>query len=268
MASTAFKNLAKKVSLQELKWLRDSAPNQQALHNMLVRRVAGEPLQYILGNTPFGPLTIKTRPPTLIPRPETEDWTYKLARFVSQTFPSKQLNILDLCTGTGCIPLLLSALLPPGSVRSLGIDISELACQLALENAAEAGFSHPVFRVQQNDILSPDFSKTLQEQTFDVITCNPPYIPPSEYHSLPACVKDYEDRDALLADSPDGLLFYRALPSIFKALLRAPDGVFAVEVGHKQGEAVAKLFKDARSFHSIELWNDPWDIPRTVIGRT
>lgn len=49
MASTAFKNLAKKVSLQELKWLRDSAPNQQALHNMLSRRVAGEPLQYILG---------------------------------------------------------------------------------------------------------------------------------------------------------------------------------------------------------------------------
>lgn len=100
-----------------------------------------------VGTQPFGPLTLLTRPPTLIPRPETEEWTIRLASFIT-TFLSKHqepvsssnpLHILDLCTGSGCIPLLLCQLLPKGSVRSVGVDISKSALQLARDNAVICG---------------------------------------------------------------------------------------------------------------------------------
>ena len=97
------------------------------------------------GNQPFGPITIKTRAPTLIPRPETEDWTIRLASLLEDRFPPqggverRALRILDLCTGTGCIPILLSHLRRQagGITVAYGVDISADAVALARENATD-----------------------------------------------------------------------------------------------------------------------------------
>ncbi|KAI0743476.1 S-adenosyl-L-methionine-dependent methyltransferase [Daedaleopsis nitida] len=132
----------------ELRWMRQTLANQprgtppsgSTLEEMVARRVQGEPLQYILGSQPFGSLSIAVRPPVLIPRPETEDWTIRLSETMSPT-SDQPLNMLDLCTGTGCIPLLLCHLWPPGSVHATGIDISAAAVQLANENAHLCGIT-------------------------------------------------------------------------------------------------------------------------------
>ena len=98
------------------------------------------------GNQPFGPIIIKTRAPTLIPRPETEDWTIRLASLLEDRFPVKDggerttvLRMLDLCTGTGCIPILLSHLRRQagGITVAYGVDISTDAVSLAWENATD-----------------------------------------------------------------------------------------------------------------------------------
>lgn len=185
----------------------------------------------------------------LIPRTETEHWALRLSEILIQSLPQRPLRILDLCTGSGCIPLLLLSSLRSASlsssssspspsssahpVHALGVDISDDAIDLAQENAKYAcpGISfipsplypgssskvpsqssssqsspHPApytFSTLQTSILSPSFLSTLQDLNwgpFDVITSNPPYIPLSEYISLPESVKDYEDPRALLGD--------------------------------------------------------------------
>jgi release factor glutamine methyltransferase len=102
-----------------------------------------------LGNQPFGPIAIKTRAPTLIPRPETEDWTIRLASLLDDRFPVEgggkrtALRTLDLCTGTGCIPILLSYLRRQagGITVACGVDISTDAVSLARENATDQSLS-------------------------------------------------------------------------------------------------------------------------------
>ncbi|EIW82744.1 S-adenosyl-L-methionine-dependent methyltransferase [Coniophora puteana RWD-64-598 SS2] len=147
---------------QEVRWMRDALQEQheardEELSRMLARRVAGEPLQYILGTTPFGPLSLLTRAPVLIPRPETEDWALRLAELVRRNREvgqnkSTRLKVLDLCTGTGCIPLLLGTMLSGDEqggvgglggtvpVDALGADVATEAVQLAQENGVRCGF--------------------------------------------------------------------------------------------------------------------------------
>ncbi|KAF8894033.1 S-adenosyl-L-methionine-dependent methyltransferase, partial [Infundibulicybe gibba] len=96
----------------ELRWLRQAQADIPLLTQLISRRADGEPLQYILGTQPFGPLNLLTRPPVLIPRPETEHWTHALADLISPSAQSP-VTLLDLGTGSACIPLLLAHLWPP-----------------------------------------------------------------------------------------------------------------------------------------------------------
>ena len=171
-----------------------------------------------------------TRPPVLIPRPETEDWAIRLAAHLKPTVRAP-IRVLDLCTGSGCIPVLLCKTWPSGTARALGIDISSQAIQLAEDNAKRCGIpassdssashtpatttgqgAHNTFNALQADMRDPNFVSTLKSSVlqppFDVITSNPPYIPKHEYEQLPASVKDYEDIRALLGD-PDLLPRHR-----------------------------------------------------------
>ncbi|KIP04200.1 hypothetical protein PHLGIDRAFT_15339 [Phlebiopsis gigantea 11061_1 CR5-6] len=137
--------LGRESAKRELRWMMqalEDAPRDDTLADMVARRAAGEPLQYILGTQPFGPLSLLTRAPVLIPRPETEDWTFRLSALLTPS-PRKPVRLLDLCTGSGCIPLLLCRLWPPGAVRAYGVDIGTEAVQLATENAARTGFGAP-----------------------------------------------------------------------------------------------------------------------------
>ncbi|GMK55696.1 hypothetical protein CspeluHIS016_0207520 [Cutaneotrichosporon spelunceum] len=225
----------------ELRWMRAAAPGETALEAMVERRAAGEPLQYILGDTDFGPLTLACRAPVLIPRPETAHIIEHLASLL----PSRPLRVLDLCTGSGCIPLLLAHLRP--DLIAVGVDISEDAVALSNENIAALGMEDRV-RVVLADILSPSFPGFVRDELgmVDLVTANPPYIPRVEYDALPNSVRAFEDQRALLAPAPpggeDGTAFYAHIAQIAPSLLKEGEGLrLAVEIGAGQGPAVAAL---------------------------
>ncbi|KAJ5578859.1 hypothetical protein N7450_007726 [Penicillium hetheringtonii] len=191
----------------ELRWLREHVlrpvPHQhqhqhQHHHNpttwktrlisLCRKRSRGYPLQYILGDQPFGDLEILCRPGVLIPRPDTEAYVIKASKIIAQITSTEQndstetrksrstpLRILDLCTGTGCITLLLHALLAPqfDNLRIMGIDISPKALSLARSN-----LNHNL----QQGLLSPRASTEIQFHRADVLA--PPSTPPSTFTSV------------------------------------------------------------------------------------
>lgn len=247
---------------------------------MLERRLRGEPLQYILGTTPFGPLSLLSRRPVLIPRPETEDWTLRLASTISPK-SSHPLSVLDLCTGSGCIPLLLCHLWPPGSALAFGVDISEQAIELATDNAARCNIPtrlhadtlRNVFIPVLGDLRDTDLLKELGAP-FDVVTTNPPYVPMQDYDRLSLSVRDYEDPRALLGDMPEsptqnsGLSFYHVIARFLaqKDVLR--DGAtVALEVGDGQAGDVEKILHWSAGLRNTEIWTDPWGKQRVVLAR-
>ncbi|TFK44382.1 S-adenosyl-L-methionine-dependent methyltransferase [Crucibulum laeve] len=262
----------------ELRWMKQalsSGLSNATLSTMVKRRALGEPLQYILGTQPFGPLNLLTRPPVLIPRPETEHWVIKLAESM---FPTAQnpRNLLDLGTGSGCIPLLLCHLWPKGSLRTHGIDISPHALRLANDNAALCGIpTHCDTDEPQNTYTTslasflhtsfPDNEASIKPP-YDIVTSNPPYIPWDEYLELPRSVSDYEDPKALFG-GPSGLDFYHAIARIVshKNIL-SPNAVVALEVGYEQAEIVESLMRRTGRIHRTEIWGDPWGKQRTVVA--
>ncbi|KAF9263326.1 S-adenosyl-L-methionine-dependent methyltransferase [Marasmius fiardii PR-910] len=256
-------------SPQEIKWLCSAAKDPPQFRSFLRRSLRGEPLAYIIGSQPFSDLNFRVRPPVLIPRPETEEWAVKLSELLS---PSKlavshPLSLLDLGTGTGCIPIFLCHVWPKGRVRAHGIDISSDAVQLANQNAASCGLSPDTFNAVQGNFLSPDFMSNLSHLTppFDIVTSNPPYIPWDEYLRLPASVMKYEDPKALFG-GPSGLEFYRAIANLTsQAGFLSLGGLVALEVGHNQAAAVQSIMQ-AVGFTS-QVWLDAWGKERTIIAR-
>ncbi|KAH8093941.1 S-adenosyl-L-methionine-dependent methyltransferase [Cristinia sonorae] len=262
----------------ELRWLKQSAQDDVHLHSMVSRRISGEPLQYILGTQPFGPLNLRVRAPVLIPRPETEDWTLRLAELIRPT-PQNPVSLLDLCTGSGCIPILLCHLWPEGSVHATGVDIAVEAIELAAENSRLCGVDNPTgrkntFTPLMANVRDPGFIHLAAlKPPFHVITSNPPYISAADYEALSPSVRDFEDPRALLGDpeptdSGDGLTFYHEIAKVASSNgFLADDGVIAVEVGIGQAEEVAKILTRRIGLRSTAIWNDPWGIQRVVVGR-
>ncbi|KAF9454048.1 S-adenosyl-L-methionine-dependent methyltransferase [Macrolepiota fuliginosa MF-IS2] len=273
--------LGARQALLEWKWMNEaaaSAPSKFSLQDMVRRRCFGEPLQYILGTQPFGPLNLLVRPPVLIPRPETEHWVIKLSETIRPT-AQNPCRLLDLGTGSGCIPLLLCHLWSPGSVHMHGVDISPHAIHLANENALLSGISTPsdgttprdknTFGTTLASFLIPTFPDELFQikPPFDVVTSNPPYIPWKEFLELPRSVSDYEDPRSLFG-GPSGLEFYEAIARfIGRKGMVSPDGVVALEVGRGQANAVEELIRTTGRVRHTEIWTDPWGVERAVVGR-
>ena len=194
------------------------------------------------------------------------------------------MKLLDLCTGSGCIPLLLCHLWPPGSVHTTAVDISEDAVRLSLDNAQLCGISIPedsssilssrnTFSPILANIRDPCFAKhAALKGPFDVITSNPPYIPKAEYETLPKSVKDFEDIRALLGD-PDsshdsrGLTFYHAIAHLIaRERFLSDGGVVAVEVGQGQAADVERILREEGGLGATTVWKDPWDVERVVVA--
>lgn len=191
------------------------------------------------------------------------------------------LSVLDLCTGSGCIPLLLCHRWPSGTTRAYGVDISEHAIQLAKENAAlyrippsEGSPNSNTFTPYLADILHPSFKESLPHP-FDIITSNPPYIPLEEYRQLPRSVKNFEDSRALLGDLPnstenDGAAFYRVIARLVAqkgVLTESDDALVVLEVGDKQAPLVRHILHTEAHLRRTEIWRDPFGKDRVVIGR-
>ncbi len=163
----------------------------EKLRPMVRRRAKREPLQYILGRTPFMDLNLITRAGALIPRPETEEMVDLLIR-QADTPPA---TILDLGTGSGAIALALAQAFPAAKVTAT--DTSEQALQLARENAEQCQLGDRI------DFITARWFDGI-EGTFDWIVSNPPYLSGDEWEQAAPEVKDYEPRQALTA-GPDGL---------------------------------------------------------------
>ncbi|KAI9256693.1 S-adenosyl-L-methionine-dependent methyltransferase [Sporodiniella umbellata] len=173
------------------------------------RVIQHKPLQYILGTQPFCELDIVTRPPTLIPRWETEEWTDRLIELLKRYVGPGKMRILDACTGTGCIALALSSGLPKDSVEITGIDLSRRAIELSEHNRAlhASRLRNPV-RFEQRDLMD-----SCASYPFDLIVSNPPYVTHEEYKELTPDVKQWEDKRALVADD-QGTRIHRQLIEI------------------------------------------------------
>jgi release factor glutamine methyltransferase len=199
---------------------------------LLARRQTREPIALILGHREFWSLDFAVSPATLIPRPESETLIEAaVAEFARRPPPGR---ILDLGTGTGC--LLLAALAEFPSAVGIGIDRSPAAAALAAHNAAMLGMA------DRAAFMCGDWAAALDGQ-FDLILCNPPYIPTADLPALMPEVARYEPQSALDGGS-DGFSAYRALVPNLPHLL-APDGIAILELGAGQAETADELARDA-----------------------
>jgi release factor glutamine methyltransferase len=208
-----------------------SAAQEARLEAMLRRRVAREPIAYILGEKEFWSLPFEVGPAVLIPRPESESVVEAaLARVGDRIAP---LRLLDLGTGSGCLLLALLTELPQAS--GLGVDLSAAALALARRNARRLGLAGRarLERRSWGDGLAG---------SFDLIVSNPPYVAAGDLAGLAPEVRAFEPALALSA-GPDGLAAYRALLPDCARLL-APGGSVALEIGQGQAAAVAGLLTE------------------------
>ncbi len=185
------------------------------------RLMADEPIQYIFGEAEFYGLRFKVTRETLIPRPETAelvDW------IVSDNCQRKDLSVLDVGTGSGCIAIALSRNLPFSAVT--GVDISPGTLAVAKENANTL---HSTARFMVCDILAADASEIAKEGNYDIIVSNPPYIAEKERGSMESNVLDFEPHSALFVPDDDPLIFYRAILLLAKTIL-ADDGAIYFEI--------------------------------------
>jgi release factor glutamine methyltransferase len=215
------------------------------------------PLQYILGSVPFLDVTIFVEPPILIPRPETEEWCEKLIETIKKT-KLKKLSILDVCTGSGCIALALAKALPESFI--VATDIHEKALALAKKNKLANNLANV-------DIIYADiFTGIPKNTTFDIIVGNPPYIAPEEWNSLQPEVKDWEDKQALVA-ADHGLALLSTIIAQAPKFLNASSLMPALwlEIGYQQGPTVKAIMQKA-GFNQVSIVKDWYGKDRVVTG--
>jgi release factor glutamine methyltransferase len=195
---------------------------------LLARRLAGEPVDRILGRREFWGLSFTLGPATLSPRPDTE--TLVAAALEAKAEPRAPLTILDLGTGTGAI--LVALLVERPCAFGIGVDASAEAAVIARRNAARHGVS------ERAAFLAADWDAALAGR-FDLIVSNPPYIPTKDLAGLAREVACHDPRLALDGGA-DGLAAYRRVVPAAARLL-APDGVAVLELGAGQEAAVCNL---------------------------
>ena len=220
---------------------------------LLQRRMTGESVARIIGEREFYGLAFGLNAATLEPRPETE----LLVDLALGMLPAAG-RLLDLGTGTGCIPIAVLASQPDAT--AVATDISGEALQAAQANAVRHGVEQRIAFVQGSwfEPLSPEVRG---EERFDLILSNPPYITSAVVETLAADVRDFDPRLAL-DGGPDGLAPYRTIAAEADAWLK-PDGRLLVEIGYDQGAAVSALFLEA-GFDDVAVHRDLAGLDRVV----
>ncbi|MCF8253521.1 MAG: peptide chain release factor N(5)-glutamine methyltransferase [Bacteroidia bacterium] len=186
------------------------------LNEIVSRLRNGEPIQYILGRAYFLDLVLNVNKHVLIPRPETEElvnWVcdYLTANNLVQTElnPNKR-NLLDICTGSGCIGLAIKKRFK--NLNISGVDISKEAIELVKSNAKNLGLE---IGLNQTDILTEEGKKLILKQQSEIWVCNPPYIRESEKEEMHKNVLEFEPHLALFVSNNDPLLFYKTVINYF-----------------------------------------------------
>ena len=217
------------------------SPQQESLLESALKRLAdGEPLQYVIGSTPFCGLTFHVDSRVLIPRPETAE----LVEWVAQEAGSRG-SLLDVGTGSGCIAISLAHRLKGWKVQ--GWDISDGALEVARENNRMNGTD---VEFRKADILNaPDV-----DQRFDVIVSNPPYVLESEKTEMEDTVLEFEPHSALFVSDHDPLLFYRAIAEFGHKTLN-PGGRLCFEINPLKAEELKEFLVDA-GYRGVEVRKD------------
>ena len=237
-------------------WLKEK---MSAYENTLDKRASRIPLQQILGQQEFMGLTFFVNEHVLIPRQDTET----LVELVLNEQKDKNVSILDMCTGSGCIAVSLKKL--GGYACVEGADISEEALKVAKRNSEEILENSDVNSSRTGVIFrrSDMFSAFPETERFNVIVSNPPYIPSAVIEELEPEVRDHEPRGAL-DGTADGLYFYRILAEECAKHL-TPGGHVYFEIGYDQGAAVKELL-DIHGFKDTRVIQDLTGKDRVVCG--
>ncbi len=224
----------------------------ERLEDLLYDRISGVPLQYIVGRQEFYGRYFLVNPSVLIPRPETEHIIEAVLELISRPERARDLRVLDVGTGSGCIAVTL-ALEVPGS-RVFASDISEPALRVARNNAELLSANV--------DFACMDFLAAIDGR-FDFIVSNPPYVRPGDINRLQREVREHEPHVALFSPE-DELSVYRNLITGAGRLL-VPGGYLLMEVGIGMDERVSRLFDS--NWEKLSTKCDLQGIPRTVIGK-
>lgn len=207
----------------------DTDFSSDALNDTLARRKNGEPLQYIIGKVCFYNAEIKVSPDCLIPRSDTE----LLCETVINLLPERA-HFLELCTGSGCIPVAI--LKNRDDVTCESIELFEKTAALALENREHNNISSDRLNIRCADALTLCINDNIA--VYDAIVSNPPYIPTSEIENLSKDVLC--EPKAALDGGHNGMLFYNTFLKRYSTMLKK-GGFFAFEIGFDQAKEITEL---------------------------
>lgn len=230
---------------------------EKTYRDLTARRSSREPLQYIRGHQEFYGLDFIVSPDVLIPRPETE---LLVEGVLEVLLDIEEPSICEVGIGSGCIAVAILHSLP--GATAVGLDVSPSALDVARINAEKNGVESRL------DLRESDVFEAINDETFDVMVSNPPYVPAADIDSLQAEVRDFEPGVAL-TDGEDGLSILSKIVGESPQFLRR-EGFLFLEIGFNQATRVREMF-DRNIWHSIDLLPDLQGIPRIVkaqIGHT
>mgnify|MGYP001091974455 FL=1 len=228
---------------------------EKRFRGLLERRLKGEPVAYLIGEWEFYGLTLDITRDVLIPRPDTETLVERGILF-ARDLP-EGARVLDLCAGSGCIGLAIADNCP--NTHVILAEWSEDALRVCRQNIRRIGLTRQADPVQVDALEPPP--RLLRD--FDLILCNPPYIPTLEVGRLDPSVRDYEPHIAL-DGGEDGLKFYRAVAKKWKRALKS-GGKLIFEVGYDQAPAVEYILAE-NGYQDIQTTLDPGMHWRVVEG--
>ncbi|WP_438989698.1 peptide chain release factor N(5)-glutamine methyltransferase [Polaribacter sp.] len=242
------------------------------LKNIISRLKKEEPIQYILGKTAFYGLPFLVDKNTLIPRPETEElveWILKEIQELRIKIQKESLSILDIGTGTGCIPISLAKNLK--NITISAIDVSSNALKIAKQNASLNNVTIDFFEL---DILQAENlnklsvsaqSKTHSNNKYDIIVSNPPYVRELEKVEIKNNVLNNEPHLALFVDNENPLIFYKKIADLAKSHL-TKNGLLFFEINQYLSNETVTMLKE-KEFTNIELKKDLFGNDRMIQAR-
>lgn len=227
-----------------------------AMRSLVQRRANLEPVAYLVRHREFFSLDFEVTPDVFIPRPETEALVMETLSAI--TGPEAQPRVLELCTGSGCIPIAVAVNAPRAAVTA--VEQSEAALAVARRNALR----HDV-AARVAFLLGDLFEPLDTEAPFDVIVSNPPYVATDETQRVQPDVRLHEPHEALFAGA-DGLGVIRRIIDTSPAYLK-PRGTLLIEFSPEQADAIVGLFKQSGRFDAVTILPDDSEQARTVRAR-
>lgn len=241
---------------------KDEAVSEDIAHKyyeMVKKRNEGYPLQYMLNSQEFMGLDFYVEEGVLIPRPDTETLVEKIVNIVKKSeyseYKDKEINILDIGTGSGAIALSLAYYIKNSNVTA--IDISDQAIKVA--NINKAKFDLKNVQIVKGDLFG---DLNIGNKKFDIVVSNPPYIEKEEINKLQTEVAVFEPRLAL-DGGESGLIYYEKISQIVKDII-SEKSILSVEIGYNQANEVYNLFKNIDIFDKIEIDKDLYSKDRVV----